>query len=63
MPEISWDSHASRIQDRIDALAAITDEKGVITRTFLSEATVRANQVVGGWMQGSRDGDHRRSGG
>ena len=51
MPEIPWDSHASRIQDRIDALAAITDEKGVITRTFLSEATVRANQVVGGWMR------------
>ena len=51
MPEISWDSHASRIQDRIDALAAITDEKGVITRTFLSEATVRANQMVGGWMR------------
>jgi allantoate deiminase len=51
VPEISWDSHASRIQDRIDALAAITDEKGVITRTFLSEATVRANQMVGGWMR------------
>src|SRR3984957_3220810 len=51
VPEISWTSHASRIQNRIDALAAITDEKGVITRTFLSEATVRANQLVGGWMR------------
>jgi allantoate deiminase len=51
MPDILWGRHASRIQDRIDALAAITDEKGVITRTFLSEATVRANQMVDGWMR------------
>jgi allantoate deiminase len=49
--DISWNIHASRIQERIDALAAITDEKGVITRTFLSEATLRANQIVAGWMR------------
>jgi allantoate deiminase len=51
MLDISWNTHASRIQDRLDALAAITEEKGVITRTFLSEATLRANQVVAGWMR------------
>jgi allantoate deiminase len=51
VPDIFWGRHASRIQDRIDALAAVTDEKGVITRTFLSDATVRANQMVGGWMR------------
>jgi allantoate deiminase len=48
---VPWTSHASRIQNRIDALAAVTDEKGTITRTFLSEATLRANQLVGGWMR------------
>ena len=51
MLDISWNTHASRIQDRIDALAAITEEKGMITRTFLSEATLRANQVVAEWMR------------
>jgi allantoate deiminase len=51
MLDISWNTHASRIQDRLDALAAITEEKGVITRTFLSEATLRANQVMAGWMR------------
>jgi allantoate deiminase len=49
--EISWNTHAARIQNRIDALAAITDEKGTIQRTFLSEATLRANKLVAGWMQ------------
>jgi allantoate deiminase len=48
--DISWNTHASRIQNRIDALAAITDEKGMITRTFLSEAMLRANHLVAGWM-------------
>ena len=51
MLDISWNTHASRIQDRIDALAAITEERGMITRTFLSEATLSANQVVAGWMR------------
>jgi allantoate deiminase len=51
MLDVSWDTHAARIQDRIDALAGITDEKGIIMRTFLSEATLRANQVVAGWMR------------
>src|ERR1700761_656643 len=51
MLDISWDIRAARIQDRIDTLAAITDEKGIIMRTFLSEAALRANQVVAGWMR------------
>jgi allantoate deiminase len=49
--DISWNTHALRIQDRIDALAAITEERGMITRTFLSDATLRANQVVAEWMR------------
>src|ERR1700693_6133468 len=49
--DIAWNTHASRIQNRIDALAAITDEIGAITRTFLSEATLRANLVVASWMR------------
>ncbi len=40
-----------RIQNRIDALAAITDEEGIISRTFLSEAMLRANRMVAGWMR------------
>jgi allantoate deiminase len=51
MLDIPWNTYASRIQDRLDALAAITEEKGVITRTFLSEATLRANQLVAEWMR------------
>ena len=49
--DIAWNTHAARIQNRIDALAAISDEKGMVMRTFLSEATLRANQVVAGWMR------------
>jgi allantoate deiminase len=51
MLDIYWDIHAARIQDRIDALAAITDEKGIIMRTFLSDAALRANRLVAGWMR------------
>src|SRR5580692_4445890 len=51
MLDIYWDIHAARIQDRIDALAAITDEKGIIMRTFLSDAALRANRVVAEWMR------------
>jgi allantoate deiminase len=35
----------------LDELALITDEPGKLTRTFLSPAMARANQVVGAWMQ------------
>lgn len=51
MLDISWPTRASRIQSRIDALAAITDEKGMITRTFLSGAMRRVNAIVAGWMR------------
>ena len=51
MLNISWNTSVLRIQNRIDALAAITDEEGIISRTFLSEATLRANRVVAGWMR------------
>jgi allantoate deiminase len=49
--DISWNTHAARIQNRIDELATVTDEKGIILRTFLSAATLRANQLVAGWMR------------
>jgi hydantoinase/carbamoylase family amidase len=35
---------------RCDALGAITDEPGKITRTFASPAMHRANELVGAWM-------------
>jgi allantoate deiminase len=47
----AWNTHAARIQDRIDTLASITDETGKITRTFLSPAMQKANQVVAEWMR------------
>jgi len=37
--------------ERCDALAEITDEPGVITRTFHSPAMRRANRLVGEWMR------------
>jgi allantoate deiminase len=49
--DISWNTSVLRIQNRIDALAAITDEEGIISRTFLSEAMLRANRMVAGWMR------------
>jgi allantoate deiminase len=42
---------AQKTLDRLNELAAITDEPGGITRTFLSPAMARANAVVGGWMK------------
>jgi len=35
----------------LDELGLITDEPGRLTRTFLSPAMLRANQLVGAWMQ------------
>jgi allantoate deiminase len=51
VPEIPFDKHTSRIQRRIDQLATVTDEKGKITRTFLSSAMEHANHLVAGWMR------------
>jgi allantoate deiminase len=42
---------AQRLTRMLDELALITDEPGKLTRTFLSPAMLRANQVVGAWMQ------------
>jgi allantoate deiminase len=41
---------ADRIYRRLEELATITDEPGMICRTFLSAAMRRANLLVGGWM-------------
>ncbi len=45
-------SHSAKIvQQRIGALAKITEEPGRITRTFASPAMRRANELVGAWMR------------
>ncbi len=49
--DLDWSTRAARIQNRIDALALITDETGLITRTFLSPAMQEANQAVAAWMR------------
>jgi allantoate deiminase len=41
---------AQKTLDRLNELAAITDQPGVTTRTFLSPAMARANALVGGWL-------------
>jgi allantoate deiminase len=51
VPDIPFDKHTSQIQRRIDQLATVTDEKGNITRTFLSAAMEHANHLVAGWMR------------
>ncbi len=42
---------SARILQRIDELAALTDEPPGLCRTFLSPAMREANQLVGGWME------------
>ena len=42
---------AQRLARMLDELGRVTDEPGRLTRTFLSPAMERANQLVGGWMQ------------
>jgi hydantoinase/carbamoylase family amidase len=42
---------AALLQARIDELAHLTDEPGRITRTFLSPAMRRANDLVARWMR------------
>lgn len=51
MVDIPFERHASRIQRRVDQLATVTDEKGTITRTFLSSAMEHAIHLVAGWMR------------
>ena len=42
---------ASRIMERLAALARISDEPEQLTRTYGSPAMRRANDLVGGWMR------------
>ncbi|MER2263909.1 allantoate amidohydrolase [Methylobacterium oxalidis] len=42
---------AAGIQERLDALAAISAEPGAITRVYLSPEQARANALVMGWMR------------
>jgi allantoate deiminase len=42
---------AAQVMQRIDALAAISDEPGRLTRTYGSPAMRRANDLVAGWMR------------
>lgn len=42
---------APRIQDRLDALAAITAEPGAITRLYLTPEQAQAEALVAGWMR------------
>src|SRR3982074_1135455 len=46
----SWAERASRIEQRLQELAGVTDEPGVLTRTFLSSAMREANARVREWM-------------
>ena len=42
---------ARLLNDRLAELGRVTDEPGRLTRTFLSPAMERANQVITGWMK------------
>lgn len=42
---------APRIMERLDALAAISAERGAVTRLYLSPEQARANTLVLGWMR------------
>ena len=48
MPDFS--SLAHRTVERIDALAALTDEPGLLYRSFLSPSMAQANHLVGQWF-------------
>lgn len=42
---------ATHLVTRLDELGRVSDEPGRLTRTFLSPAMRRANELVGGWMR------------
>src|SRR3954465_124943 len=44
-------SAAQRLWRRLDELGRVSDERGRLTRTFLSPAMQRANRLVGKWMK------------
>jgi allantoate deiminase len=45
-----YNNRAEKILERLNALAAITEEPGVITRTFGTEAFLKGRQLVQQWM-------------
>ena len=45
------DELSNRLVRMLDELGRVTDEPGRLTRTFLSPAMERANDLVGGWMR------------
>ena len=51
MSDLPPDGFAPLIQERLDALAAISAEAGMITRIYLSPEQARANALVMGWMR------------
>jgi allantoate deiminase len=51
MPKPSLTQAAAALSRRLDELARVSDERGATTRTFLSQAMVRANALVGRWMR------------
>src|SRR5260370_41378570 len=51
MANDSWGERARRIEQRLRELAGITDESGMLTRTFLSPAMREANARVREWMR------------
>lgn len=44
-------SGAATLSSMLDELGRVTDEPGRLTRTFLSPAMERANEIVGRWMK------------
>jgi allantoate deiminase len=51
MAIVSWEDRARRIEQRLQELAGITDEPGMVTRTFLSSAMKKVNVRVKEWME------------
>jgi allantoate deiminase len=51
MANDSWGERARRIEQRLQELAGISDESGMLTRTFLSPAMREANARVKEWMR------------
>jgi allantoate deiminase len=51
--------HATRVLERCDALAALTEEPGVITRRFATPALRDAGRLVSEWMDAAGMSVHR----
>ncbi len=53
MPRKPLDQAAATLAGRLDRLGRVSDERGATTRTFLSPAMRRANELVARWMRGA----------